>query len=465
MATINRTDEKTAYSFFTDVGMTPHGACGLIGNLEAESDGFYPNRLEYLCVKRLKENRKTYTDETYTDAIDSGKISCEEFLHPLPGKQYGYGLAQWTTPSRKSGLWNLAHQRGVSIADLNMQLDYLLSELKEKFPSVLKILKTTNSIQEASDIVLIKFEAPANAEQLKASRAERGNNFYEYMKGELNMSYTPETVIAKAREWDGYLEKKSTGTDEQLKDKNWNPGSNNITWFWTWLKRNGCLNLQGGAWCDGFVDYCHAIVAGVEKAKKSLGGYSGYTPTSAQYYKNNDRWIDASGTPQPGDQIFFKNSVRIYHTGIVTKVTSTTVYTIEGNTSSASGVVENGGCVREKSYDRNYSRIAGYGRPLWDKSSDGGTEVSNKNNTSGGTCEVKLKSFVKGNTDNQIKTIQRILNALGYKGKDGKTLSVDGELGGNTEYAIMRFQKDKKLQINTYGTVGAKTWTALMNCK
>ena len=78
---------------------------------------------------------------------------------------------------------------------------------------------------------------------------------------------------------------------------------------------------------------------------------------------------------------------------------------------------------------------------------------------------MKLKSFVKGNTDNQIKTIQRILNALGYKGKDGKTLSVDGELGGNTEYAIMRFQKDKKLQINTYGTVGAKTWTALMNCE
>ena len=77
---------------------------------------------------------------------------------------------------------------------------------------------------------------------------------------------------------------------------------------------------------------------------------------------------------------------------------------------------------------------------------------------------MKLKSFVKGNKDNQIKTIQRILNALGYKGKDGKPLKEDGELGGNTEYAIARFQKDKKLQINTYGTVGSKTWTALLNC-
>lgn len=97
-------------------------------------------------------------------------------------------------------------------------------------------------------------------------------------------------------------------------------------------------------------------------------------------------------------------------------------------------------------------------------SSAGGTETSNKNNTSGGTCEVKLKSFVKGNTDNQIKTIQRILNALGYKGKDGKPLTVDGSLGDNTEYAITCFQKDKKIKVNYPGTVGAKTWTALMNC-
>ena len=187
MATINRTAEKTAYMRFAAEGITPQGACGLIGNLEAESDGFYPNRLEYLCVKRLKESGKTYTDETYTDAIDSGKISCEEFLHPLPGKKYGYGLAQWTTPERKSGLYNLARHRAVSIADLDMQLDYLLSELEEKFLSVLKVLKSTNSIQEASDIVLVKFEAPAGAEQLKASRADRGKKFFEYLKGEKHM--------------------------------------------------------------------------------------------------------------------------------------------------------------------------------------------------------------------------------------------------------------------------------------
>ncbi|MEI3521069.1 MAG: phage tail tip lysozyme [Anaerosacchariphilus sp.] len=63
MATINIEAEKKAYKKFIAAGMTPAGACGLLGNLEAESDGFYPNRVEYLCIKRLKENGKSYTDE------------------------------------------------------------------------------------------------------------------------------------------------------------------------------------------------------------------------------------------------------------------------------------------------------------------------------------------------------------------------------------------------------------------
>ncbi len=81
---INIEAEKKAYQRFIDAGMTPAGACGLIGNLEAESDGFYPNRVEYLCLRRLKENGKTYTDDSYTAAVDSGGISRAEFLNPLP---------------------------------------------------------------------------------------------------------------------------------------------------------------------------------------------------------------------------------------------------------------------------------------------------------------------------------------------------------------------------------------------
>ena len=44
----------------------------------------------------------------------------------------------------------------------------------------------------------------------------------------------------------------------------------------------------------------------------------------------------------------------------------TYVYTIEGNTSGANGVIANGGGVCKKKYKLSYNRLAGYGRPKWD---------------------------------------------------------------------------------------------------
>lgn len=96
------------------------------------------------------------------------------------------------------------------------------------------------------------------------------------------------------------------------------------------------------------------------QAEKGVGaGCTG----SANYYKQMGQFHTKN--PQPGDQIFFTNDSgkTMYHTGIVEKVAGGRVYTIEGNTSSLPGVVENGGCVRDKSYSLSYAKIGGYGRP------------------------------------------------------------------------------------------------------
>lgn len=94
------------YNYLISKGLTSWGASGLMGNLKAESN-MLPNRVEILCLKRLKENGKIYTDETYTAAVDCGKINRKQFLNPLPGRQYGYGMCQWTSPDRKAGLYDL----------------------------------------------------------------------------------------------------------------------------------------------------------------------------------------------------------------------------------------------------------------------------------------------------------------------------------------------------------------------
>ena len=173
---------RKAYKAYTAFGLTPEGACGLMGNQYSESAGFLANRLEFLCVKRYKEKGKTYTDATYTQAVDSGKISRAEFLCPM-GKHYGYGLVQWTTSKRKAGLYDRAKKKGVSIADEDLQIEYVLWELEHRFSKVLQKLKTTKSVQEASDYVLQYYEQPNGWQSMKQTRASYGQTYYKELTG------------------------------------------------------------------------------------------------------------------------------------------------------------------------------------------------------------------------------------------------------------------------------------------
>lgn len=171
------------------------------------------------------------------------------------------------------------------------------------------------------------------------------------------MPYDISKVISTAKGEVGYLEKKS---NKNLDSKTLNAGHANYTKYW----RDLAPSMQGQPWCDAFVSWCFMKPFGKNAANKLLCGglHSFYTPTSASLYKKNNQWFS---TPAVGDQIFFKNSKRIYHTGIVYYVDKQYVYTIEGNTSGASGVVPNGGGVCKKKYSLNDPAIAGYGRPAY----------------------------------------------------------------------------------------------------
>ena len=169
-------NEATIYKFLTGtLGLNAAAACGVLANLQAES-GMQSAICETLCLNRLKENGKVYTSATYTAAVDSGKISRAEFLNPLPGRQYGYGLVQWTSPGRKAGLYDYAKKKGVSIGDMTMQLEYLAIELPKYYASVLKYIKAVpNTAQGAYDAAYYwcaKYEIPANTATVAATRGK-----------------------------------------------------------------------------------------------------------------------------------------------------------------------------------------------------------------------------------------------------------------------------------------------------
>lgn len=168
-------------------------------------------------------------------------------------------------------------------------------------------------------------------------------------------------VICLAESEEGYIEKAS---NKNLYDKTANAGSANYTKYGKEMHALQSNMDYPAAWCDCFVDWLiyQAVGKDLAKAKAVLcGDIDDYTVYSANYYKKAGRW---GTTPTVGDQVFFtdKNGT-ISHTGLVIAVSDSKITTIEGNTSSASGVVANGGCVRRKTYDKTYSRIAGYGHP------------------------------------------------------------------------------------------------------
>ena len=138
---------KTIYDRLRSHGMTHAGACAMGGNIQAES-GIRSNNVE---------DRSGMGDAQYTAMVDAGGYD----FATDNGKYYGYGLCQWSLKSRKVELLQYAKNRGVSIADEDMQVDFAVHELKRDFSGLYKFLCSTDDMYTATDRICREFENPA----------------------------------------------------------------------------------------------------------------------------------------------------------------------------------------------------------------------------------------------------------------------------------------------------------------
>ena len=163
---------KATWDFFRILGMNEFGCAGIVGNLACES-AIRPNNLQNSFEKKLGLN-----DDQYTAAVDNGTYT--NFVKDGAG----YGLAQWTYYTRKQGLLDFAKQCKMSICDINLQLTYLTQELQTKYAGVWANLMKATSVLEASNIMLLQFERPADqsiANQQKRATCCQG--YYDKFKG------------------------------------------------------------------------------------------------------------------------------------------------------------------------------------------------------------------------------------------------------------------------------------------
>lgn len=128
---------------------------------------------------------------------------------------------------------------------------------------------------------------------------------------------------------------------------------------------------NGAPWCAYFVSWC-ARKANISERVIHTTGYAACDDFGCTWRgRSADRKVGINYTPQLGDLIIFDWKANGYvtkepasnygdHVGIVTKVDSTRVYTVEGNTSNNK--------VEAKSYLLNDESIKGYAVPNYDSS-------------------------------------------------------------------------------------------------
>ena len=163
-------NESIIWNYLKSKGFTDIAVAGIMGNLYAES-GLLPNNLQnnYEAVLGMNNTQ-------YTNAVDNGSYT--NFVNDAAG----YGLAQWTFWSRKQGLLTLAIQRGKSVGDLTLQLDFLYSELNEF--NLTEKLNRSGTVKDASNIMLFEFEKPYDTGTVvQNARAKYSQDFYNQFHG------------------------------------------------------------------------------------------------------------------------------------------------------------------------------------------------------------------------------------------------------------------------------------------
>lgn len=136
---------KTIYDALIAAGMTQEGACGLMGNMMAEST---------MKANIAQRGMTKLSDEKYTAAADNGLID-------FTRDQVGYGLCQWTHHTRKAALLAFAKNKGVSVGDEGMQIEFCLRELQQEYPLLMLKLCSSHDINECADRVCDQYERPA----------------------------------------------------------------------------------------------------------------------------------------------------------------------------------------------------------------------------------------------------------------------------------------------------------------
>ena len=219
---------KKVYGFFKRNGFTHPAAAGITANLYCES-GLNPQNVgdDVNCgevyISWLNGNPKNrspwagkggITDEEFTEKVDSGEITKDEFTSAEWGTMndngaYGYGLMQWCTPpENKRGLYEYAkNDQHTSIGDMDMQLKYILKYAEKNDPGFTNRINAESTPEDAADYFESRLERCGSASS-QAKRRTTARTFYDELKDYDDFN----TLVPKGAFYSDYLQNGGTPT-------------------------------------------------------------------------------------------------------------------------------------------------------------------------------------------------------------------------------------------------------------
>ena len=163
--------KQTIWNFFKlNTDLSDEAIAGIMGNFEAESNNEACRvQGDFTSDRRIS---KQYAQNVNSGALPNWHIDSK-----------GFGLAQWTFPSRKENLKRCCESYGAGIEDETAQLRFFLSEMQQEpeYISTWRNLLACHSIYDAASLVCCYYEKPA-VKNIQA-RADYGQTIYKKFHG------------------------------------------------------------------------------------------------------------------------------------------------------------------------------------------------------------------------------------------------------------------------------------------
>ncbi|MCM1269380.1 MAG: phage tail tip lysozyme [Ruminococcus flavefaciens] len=405
MALVGNSDEERVYRFLVAEIGNKYGAAGLAANIKAESN-FKANNLQNSYNKKFG-----MTDEDYTAKVDNGEYTRDQFIND----KAGYGLAQNTYWSIKQYLYEFWQGYGGSIGDTEMQLKCLCQQLRCGYKAVWDGLVNATSIDDASNLVLLKFERPADqSKTVQDKRAGYGHDIYNKYESGDTMN-NGDLFLATMVGWIGFSE--ANGLFKQIIDL-YNSKKP--------LPRGYAVKYTD-EWCDTTVS-----AAGIKAGCDDLIGRECGCEEHIKIFKQLGIWEeDGTITPNPKDIILYNwdqkvqpNDGRADHIGVVESVSNGQITVVEGN---------KGEMVARRVLSVGNGYIRGYARPKWSGAVQTPVE-STPTQTTGGTNKT-IAYYGTVNTST--------LNVRTWAGTENPNLTSYPTIKQGTKVGICDVVKDK----------------------